>query len=389
MTSFSSSPSPSASPPPRPLLQPPPPRHSHSASLSTSPSPSPKRALLQPESKSSPPKRSPPLPWSHQETLALIQAYQEKWYSLKKGQLKAFQWEEVSITVAARCGFDEPSKTATQCRHKIEKLRKRYRSELQKPYLNSWQYFELMDQMERGPIPLDARPITMAKSFPNNISSNSNNNASNFSHGYSSLYSNSPDFYHNDDGVGGGGGGDSGVSDDSDEKWSTGHVAPAAAARNKSKSINNIVRGDVSGAVRGGKGAAVGRGLGGGGRGGRVVRNFVKERPVEYFGEGFSDDDGDDSDEDAADEEEQVAVEAGGSGGGGRGMELAAEIRGFTERFMGMETKKIEMMQEMQRYRMEMEKKRMEMIAEAQRRMVDTIGRAFGANKRAKLDQEC
>ncbi|XP_047944885.1 trihelix transcription factor ASIL2-like [Salvia hispanica] len=358
MTSFSSSPS--ASPPP-----PPPPRHSLSASLS--PSPSPNRALPQPESKSPPPKRSPPLPWSHQETLALIQAYQEKWYSLKRGQLKAFQWEEVSITVAARCGFDEPSKTATQCRHKIEKLRKRYRSELQKPYLNSWQYFELMDQMERGPIPLDARPITMAKSFPNHISSNSNNSVGNFT----SLYSNSADFYHND----GGAGGDSGVSDDSDEKWNT-----AAAARNKSKSINNIVRG----AVRGGKAApVVGRGL----RGGRVVRNFVKGRPVEYYGGGFSDDDGDDSDEDAADEEEEVKAETGGSGG--RGMELAAEIRGFTERFMGMESKKIEMMQEMQRYRMEMEKKRMEMIAEAQRKMVDTIGRAFGANKRAKVDQEC
>ncbi|KAG6417197.1 hypothetical protein SASPL_119349 [Salvia splendens] len=364
MTSFSSS-SPSASPPP------PPPRHSLSASLS--PSPSPNRALPQPESKSPPPKRSPPLPWSHQETLALIQAYQEKWYSLKRGQLKAFQWEEVSITVAARCGFDEPSKTATQCRHKIEKLRKRYRSELQKPYLNSWQYFELMDQMERGPIPLDARPITMAKSFPNHISSNSNNNVSNFT----SLYSNSADFYHN--GGGGGGGGDSGVSDDSDEKWNT-----AAAARNKSKSINNIVRG----AVRGGKAAVVvGRGLGGGDRGGRVVRNFVKGRPMEYFGGGFSDDDGDDSDED--DEEEEVKAETGGNGGGGRGIELAAEIRGFTERFMGMESKKIEMMQEMQRYRMDMEKKRMEMIAEAQRKMVGTIRRAFGANKRAKVDQEC
>ncbi|XP_057809219.1 trihelix transcription factor ASIL2 [Salvia miltiorrhiza] len=383
MTSSASSPSPSASPPPRPLLLPTS-RQSHSAS----PSPSPKHHLPPPESKSSPPKRSPPLPWTHQETLALIQAYQEKWHSLKKGQLKAFQWEEVSITVAARCGFDEPSKTATQCRHKIEKLRKRYRSELQKPYLNSWQYFELMDQMERGPMPLDARPITIAKSFPNNTSSNSNNNnnVSNFSHGYSSLYPSSTEFYNNDGG--GGGGGDSGVSDDSDEKWNTGHV-PAAATRNKSKSINNIVRGDVRGGVRGAKGVAVERGFGGGGgsggRGGRVVRNLVKGRPMDYSDGGFSDDDGDDSDEDAA-EEEQVMAEEGGSGRGG--VELAAEIRGFTERFMGMENKKIEMMQETERYRMDMEKKKMEMIAEAQRKMVDTIRRAFGAHKRAKMDQE-
>ncbi|KAF6170349.1 hypothetical protein GIB67_043039 [Kingdonia uniflora] len=107
-----------------------------------------------------PPKKPPPIPWSPIETQSLIEAYQEKWYSLKRGQLKASQWEEVSTSVAERCGYDDNhlSKTAVQCRHKMEKLRKRYRSERQL-LSSSWPYFHLMDLMERGPFPINARPI--------------------------------------------------------------------------------------------------------------------------------------------------------------------------------------------------------------------------------------
>lgn len=230
---------------------------------------------------------------------------------------------------------------------------------------------------------LNVRPITVAQSFPNNASSNSNNDISNFSHGYGSLYTSSTDYYNND------GGGDSGGSDDSDEKWNMGHGA-AAATRNKSKSINNIVRGDVRSGVRTAKGVPVERGFGGG-RGGRVVVNPMNGKQRQYYDGDGSDDDGNDSDDDeeeddAAEEEERVVADEGEDGGAGAA--LAAEIKGFTERFMGMERKKIEMMQETERCRMEMEKKRLEMIVEAQRKMVDTIGRAFGAHKRAKMTQE-
>ncbi|KAE8685324.1 Sec14p-like phosphatidylinositol transfer family protein [Hibiscus syriacus] len=66
-------------------------------------------------------KKPQPLPRTHQETPNLIQAYQEKWYSLK-----ADQWEEVALTVASRCSlFDHPaSKTTVRCRYKMEKLRR-------------------------------------------------------------------------------------------------------------------------------------------------------------------------------------------------------------------------------------------------------------------------
>ncbi|PNY13416.1 hypothetical protein L195_g010070 [Trifolium pratense] len=113
-------------------------------------------------------KKPQPIPWTHQETINLIRAYQEKWYSLKRGPLRGSQWEEVAVVVAARCGYDynHPSKTALQCRHKMEKLRQRHRSEKHRLTATSsavssrsWQYFRLMDDLERGPLPISARPV--------------------------------------------------------------------------------------------------------------------------------------------------------------------------------------------------------------------------------------
>ncbi|CAH9128107.1 unnamed protein product [Cuscuta epithymum] len=105
-------------------------------------------------------RRLPPPCWSHEETVALIDAYRDKWYSLRRGNLRANHWQEVADDVAVRCPIDSP-KTAVQCRHKMEKLRKRYRSEIQRAapyggvrsqrYCSSWVLFKLMDSMERGP----------------------------------------------------------------------------------------------------------------------------------------------------------------------------------------------------------------------------------------------
>lgn len=103
-------------------------------------------------------RRLPPPCWSHDETIALIDAYRDKWYSLRRGNLKAFHWQEVADAVAARCPLATPAKTAVQCRHKMEKLRKRYRTEIQKSkslpvsrFISSWVHFKRMDAMEKGP----------------------------------------------------------------------------------------------------------------------------------------------------------------------------------------------------------------------------------------------
>lgn len=90
--------------------------------------------------------------------MALIDSYREKWYSLRRGNLKATHWQEVADSVARRCPAASPAKTAVQCRHKMEKLRKRYRTEIQRAqsmpvsrFTSSWVHFKRMDNMEKGP----------------------------------------------------------------------------------------------------------------------------------------------------------------------------------------------------------------------------------------------
>ncbi|KAK4397379.1 Trihelix transcription factor ASIL1 [Sesamum angolense] len=105
-------------------------------------------------------RRLPPPCWSPDETVALIDAYRDKWYSLRRGNLRANHWQEVADDVASRCPASPP-KTAVQCRHKMEKLRKRYRAEIQRAaahggvrrFTSSWVHFQRMHSMEKGPNP--------------------------------------------------------------------------------------------------------------------------------------------------------------------------------------------------------------------------------------------
>ncbi|KAK1327219.1 hypothetical protein QJS10_CPA01g02833 [Acorus calamus] len=98
-------------------------------------------------------RRPPPPCWTQEETLALIESYRDERHSLRRGSLRAADWQSVADSVSERCCQDPPSKTATQCRHKMEKLRKRYRSDKQKrPTSSSWVFFRLMDSMEIGPV---------------------------------------------------------------------------------------------------------------------------------------------------------------------------------------------------------------------------------------------
>ncbi|KAH6789621.1 hypothetical protein C2S51_004627 [Perilla frutescens var. frutescens] len=99
-------------------------------------------------------RRLPPPCWTPEETVALIDSYKDKWYSLRRGNLRANHWQEVAEDVASRCPANPP-KTAVQCRHKMEKLRKRYRAEIQRSAgarrsASSWAHFQNMDSMEKG-----------------------------------------------------------------------------------------------------------------------------------------------------------------------------------------------------------------------------------------------
>ncbi|KAK9984808.1 hypothetical protein SO802_034333 [Lithocarpus litseifolius] len=92
------------------------------------------------------PRRVPPPCWTHDETIALISSFNDKWLSRSgsRGNLSASEWEAVATDVT--------SKSSTQCRHKMEKLRKRYRSEKQKhnhhAFVSSWVLFPLLDDIE-------------------------------------------------------------------------------------------------------------------------------------------------------------------------------------------------------------------------------------------------
>ncbi|KAI3782888.1 hypothetical protein L2E82_12946 [Cichorium intybus] len=264
-------------------------------------------------------------PWTHQETANLIQAYQEKWYSLKKGPLKASQWEEVAITVAARCGYDEPTKTAKQCRHKIEKLRKRYRTERGKPRSKSaaWNFFKLMDNLEKGPLPLSSsQPLALVEyQKPTNSNGKKRKN------------------------------------DDGDSEF-------LVTKRSRSKSSNHhISNGGLTRDIRYSDGGHD-----------RVMRGL--RTPVAHKHKGFYQEDEeeeeDDGNEEDEDEEEGVAAQ------------LAVEIKGFAEKFVKLENKKIEMIKDVERYRLEMENKRMEMILESQQMLVETVNKAFGSSHKTQ-----
>ncbi|KAE8683961.1 putative Cationic amino acid transporter [Hibiscus syriacus] len=97
-------------------------------------------------------RRVPPPCWTKEETLALIEAYKDKWFALRRGNLKASDWDTVSDVVSSA---SDPGtlKSSVQCRHKIEKLRKRYRAEKQRSLKNSgkfsssWDLYPLLDSM--------------------------------------------------------------------------------------------------------------------------------------------------------------------------------------------------------------------------------------------------
>ncbi|XP_027182635.1 protein FIP2-like [Coffea eugenioides] len=104
-----------------------------------------------------PARKFPPPCWTQEETLALIDAYRERWYALRRGYLRTADWDAVAAAVTNRCPDASPAKTSAQCRHKMEKLRQRYRAEKQRSlsypsgrFFSSWFFFENMDAMENG-----------------------------------------------------------------------------------------------------------------------------------------------------------------------------------------------------------------------------------------------
>lgn len=211
---------------------------------------------------------------------------------------------------------------------------------MSKPNPNAWQYFDLMDRMERGPL---SAPL---------VKCSTNTNTSNYDNSLVEYY-----------------------SEDSDDDWDGDEDGDGEGGRSKLKSINNIVR---SGLTNNGLRSNSGRVERGGSesyRVERVLRDRANVKRKSFYDESEEEEEGEEE-EGGEEEEEEEGV---------GGVELAKEIKGFMEKFMRVESRKIEMMRETERYRMEMEKKRMDMILDTQWKIVDTIGRAFGECKKAKM----
>ncbi|KAJ0234638.1 Homeodomain-like superfamily protein [Hirschfeldia incana] len=146
-----SNPNPSATPP----HQNPPP--SNSTAIQTPPSPSTTVVALA-ASASAVARKTQPVLWTEDETLLLIDSYKEKWYAVGRGPLRSNQWEEISVAVSARSGVE---RSATQCRHKMEKLRKRFKAERQSMGpISIWPFYSQMEELDSNPAPISARPLT-------------------------------------------------------------------------------------------------------------------------------------------------------------------------------------------------------------------------------------
>ncbi|XP_024542265.1 trihelix transcription factor ASIL2-like [Selaginella moellendorffii] len=87
--------------------------------------------------------------WTDAATDVLIDVFEEKWNSLRRGNLKAKNWDEVGAELGNRCGVP---KTGDQCRHKIEKLRGKFRQEKVVAVLgqSKWPWYDRLNMMFGG-----------------------------------------------------------------------------------------------------------------------------------------------------------------------------------------------------------------------------------------------
>lgn len=94
--------------------------------------------------------------WSEGAVSSLLDAYETKWVLRNRAKLKGQDWEDVARHVSMRANSSRTHKTMTQCKNKIESMKKRYRSESASADASSWPLFPRLDLLLRcraPPIP--------------------------------------------------------------------------------------------------------------------------------------------------------------------------------------------------------------------------------------------
>ncbi|CAN6485982.1 unnamed protein product [Victoria cruziana] len=84
--------------------------------------------------------------WSEGAVATLLDAYEAKWVMRNRAKLKSEDWEDVARRVSARANSTKPPKTLTQCKNKIESMKKRYRYECNNANV-SWPLFHRLDSL--------------------------------------------------------------------------------------------------------------------------------------------------------------------------------------------------------------------------------------------------
>ncbi|KAK2634379.1 hypothetical protein Ddye_029171 [Dipteronia dyeriana] len=88
--------------------------------------------------------------WSEGAVSSLLEAYESKWVLRNRAKLKGHDWEDVARHVSFRVNNTKSPKTQTQCKNKIESMKKRYRSESANADGSSWLLYPRLDLLLRG-----------------------------------------------------------------------------------------------------------------------------------------------------------------------------------------------------------------------------------------------
>lgn len=104
--------------------------------------------------------------WSEGAVSSLLEAYESKWVLRNRAKLKGHDWEDVARYVSSRANCAKSPKTQTQCKNKIESMKKRYRSESSTADASSWPLYTRLDLLLRGNGPLQAPTPTPTPPLP-------------------------------------------------------------------------------------------------------------------------------------------------------------------------------------------------------------------------------
>ncbi|XP_004498689.1 uncharacterized protein [Cicer arietinum] len=121
--------------------------------------------------------------WSEGAVSTLLEAYESKWILRNRAKLKGQDWEDVAKYVSSRSNSTKSPKTQTQCKNKIESMKKRYRSESATSESSAWPLYSRLDLLLRGTGQLcstiPTQHVTTTPSQLQHVSNNNNNNNNN------------------------------------------------------------------------------------------------------------------------------------------------------------------------------------------------------------------